>query len=82
MKIEINNHFTLKELIGRPTDVVVSDADCGAVGTGRRAASPLVWLMEGVERWEAPAQPRCPPSKLGWKRAKSYCHLYGAESYD
>ncbi|GFU98528.1 hypothetical protein TNCV_3653591 [Trichonephila clavipes] len=24
----------------------------------------------------------CPSSKLGWKMAKSYCHLYGAQSYD
>ncbi|GFV65507.1 uncharacterized protein TNCV_1737441 [Trichonephila clavipes] len=47
----------------------------------RRAASPLVWLVEGVERWEAPDHPRCLPSKLGWKRAKSYFHLYGAQSY-
>ncbi|GFX41700.1 hypothetical protein TNCV_3110961 [Trichonephila clavipes] len=64
--------------ISRPTGIVVSDADCGAVGTGlnpgeetdvckrivplrqggtinsRRAASPLVWLMEEEERWETP----------------------------
>ncbi|GFU35142.1 hypothetical protein TNCV_933831 [Trichonephila clavipes] len=45
-----------------------------------RAASPLVWLVEGIERWEAPDHPRCPPSKLGWKRAKSYCHLYGVKA--
>ncbi|GFW17732.1 hypothetical protein TNCV_2652891 [Trichonephila clavipes] len=25
--------------------------------------------------------PRCPPSKLGRIRAKSYCHAYGAHSY-
>ncbi|GFX60417.1 hypothetical protein TNCV_4076391 [Trichonephila clavipes] len=35
----------------------------------------------GVERWEAPNYRRYPPSKLGWKRAGSYCHLYGAQSY-
>ncbi|GFW18369.1 hypothetical protein TNCV_1183971 [Trichonephila clavipes] len=46
-----------------------------------RAASPLVWLVEGVEKREAPDHPRCPPSKLGWKRAKSCSHLYGAQSY-
>ncbi|GFX30488.1 transposable element Tcb2 transposase [Trichonephila clavipes] len=58
--------------------IVVSDADCGAVGLGsnpredmdvykcvvplwhggtlnsRRAASPLLWLVEGEEKWEAP----------------------------
>ncbi|GFU06665.1 hypothetical protein TNCV_4352611 [Trichonephila clavipes] len=39
------------------------------------------WLVEGVERWEALDHPRCPPSKLGWKQAKSNCHLYGAQSY-
>ncbi|GFW46072.1 hypothetical protein TNCV_3276891 [Trichonephila clavipes] len=24
--------------------------------------------------------PGCSPSKLGWNRAKSYCHLHGAQS--
>ncbi|GFU90290.1 retrovirus-related Pol polyprotein from transposon RE1 [Trichonephila clavipes] len=47
----------------------------------RRATSLLVWLVEGVERWEALTTPRCPPSKLGWKRGKSYCHLYDAQNY-
>ncbi|GFV74343.1 uncharacterized protein TNCV_5127861 [Trichonephila clavipes] len=47
----------------------------------RRAASPLMGLVEGVERWEALTTPRCPPSKLGWKRAKLCCHMYGAQSY-
>ncbi|GFW80669.1 transposable element Tcb2 transposase [Trichonephila clavipes] len=38
-----------------------------------RAASPLVWWWKG-ERGESPlTTPRCPPSKLGWKRAKLYC---------
>ncbi|GFX98335.1 transposable element Tc1 transposase [Trichonephila clavipes] len=46
----------------------------------RRAAKPLVRLVEGEERWEAPA-PRVSLSKLGRKRAKSFCHLYGAQSY-
>ncbi|GFW98878.1 hypothetical protein TNCV_4655051 [Trichonephila clavipes] len=40
----------------RPSGIVVSDADCRAVGTGRRAASPLVRL--GEERWEAPDHPQ------------------------
>ncbi|GFX66225.1 hypothetical protein TNCV_341991 [Trichonephila clavipes] len=35
----------------------------------------------GRERGGRPlTTPRC-PSKLGWKRAKSYYHLYGAQSY-
>ncbi|GFX98299.1 hypothetical protein TNCV_4909421 [Trichonephila clavipes] len=42
----------------------------------RRAASPLVRLVEGEERCEALTTPRCPSSKLEWKRAKSYCHLF------
>ncbi|GFW15148.1 hypothetical protein TNCV_172951 [Trichonephila clavipes] len=47
----------------------------------RRAASPLVRLVAGDERWEAPdPSPRC-SSKLGWNQAKSYCHLYGAQGY-
>ncbi|GFW97758.1 hypothetical protein TNCV_1425211 [Trichonephila clavipes] len=46
-----------------------------------RAASPLVRLVAGDERWEAPdPPPGCPPSKLRWNRAKSYCHLFGATS--
>ncbi|GFV55110.1 hypothetical protein TNCV_2623311 [Trichonephila clavipes] len=43
----------------------------------RRAASPLVRLVAGDERWEAPD----PSTKLGWDRVKSYRHLYGAQGY-
>ncbi|GFV43229.1 hypothetical protein TNCV_2049101 [Trichonephila clavipes] len=53
----------------------------GGTINSRRAASPLVWLVEGEKRWEALMTSKCPPSKLGWKRAKLYCHLYGAQSY-
>ncbi|GFV79525.1 transposable element Tcb1 transposase [Trichonephila clavipes] len=46
----------------------------------RRAASLLVRLVVGDERWEAPDPPSgCSPSKLGWNRAKSYFHLYSAQ---
>ncbi|GFW89615.1 hypothetical protein TNCV_1024991 [Trichonephila clavipes] len=46
----------------------------------RQATSPLIRLMEGEERWEAPdPPPGCSPSKLGRNPAKSYCHLYGAQ---
>ncbi|GFU03242.1 HTH_Tnp_Tc3_2 domain-containing protein [Trichonephila clavipes] len=38
----------------------------------RRAASPLVWLVEGEGPWQPTG---FSPSKLGWNRAKSYCHL-------
>ncbi|GFY08871.1 hypothetical protein TNCV_4660641 [Trichonephila clavipes] len=44
--------------LGRPTGIVVSDADCGAVGTGCRATSPLVRLVEGEERWAASGHPQ------------------------
>ncbi|GFW79424.1 putative DD41D transposase [Trichonephila clavipes] len=44
----------------------------------RRATSPLVSLVDGEKRWEAPdPPPMCFPSKLGWNRIKSYCHLGG-----
>ncbi|GFT67346.1 uncharacterized protein TNCV_2360041 [Trichonephila clavipes] len=32
-------------------------------------------MAEGEEEWEASDPPECSPSKLGWNRAKSYCHL-------
>ncbi|GFY01207.1 hypothetical protein TNCV_5076741 [Trichonephila clavipes] len=48
----------------------------------RRAASPLMRLVDEKERREAPNPlPGCFPAKLGWNRAKSYCHLYGAQGY-
>ncbi|GFV13120.1 uncharacterized protein TNCV_4070601 [Trichonephila clavipes] len=53
----------------------------GGTLNSRRVASPLVWLVDGVERWEAPDHPQVFSLKLGWKRAKSYCHLYGAQRY-
>ncbi|GFX29226.1 uncharacterized protein TNCV_3217601 [Trichonephila clavipes] len=48
----------------------------------RRAASPLVRLVEEEERWEASdPSPWNYPLKLGRNRAKSYCHMYGAQGY-
>ncbi|GFT24046.1 hypothetical protein TNCV_2063221 [Trichonephila clavipes] len=47
----------------------------------RRAASSFVRLVEGGKRWVALTTPRFPSSKLGRKRAKSYCHLHGAQTY-
>ncbi|GFW57372.1 transposable element Tcb1 transposase [Trichonephila clavipes] len=49
----------------------------GGTPNSRRAASPLVRLVKGDERREAGSG----PSKLGWNRAKSFCHLYGAQGY-
>ncbi|GFU72166.1 uncharacterized protein TNCV_3153021 [Trichonephila clavipes] len=49
----------------------------GGAPNSRRAASPLVWLVEGEDRWKAPGHPS---SKLGWNRAKSFCHLPSAQS--
>ncbi|GFT25946.1 hypothetical protein TNCV_2807871 [Trichonephila clavipes] len=49
----------------------------GSTLNSRRAASPFVRLVEGEERWEASDHPpECSPSKLGWNRAKLYCHLF------
>ncbi|GFW15269.1 hypothetical protein TNCV_174141 [Trichonephila clavipes] len=47
----------------------------GGILNSRRAVSPFVWLVGGL----------CPPSgfsssKLGWNRAKSFCHLHDAQS--
>ncbi|GFX25883.1 hypothetical protein TNCV_2640251 [Trichonephila clavipes] len=46
----------------------------GGTLNSRRATSPLVRLV-------APDPPGCSALKLGWNRAKSYCHLNGAQSY-
>ncbi|GFV35228.1 uncharacterized protein TNCV_620241 [Trichonephila clavipes] len=40
----------------------------------RRAASPLVRLVEGKERWEIPDHSQGVLPRL-------FCHLYGAQSY-
>ncbi|GFT86821.1 uncharacterized protein TNCV_4163931 [Trichonephila clavipes] len=46
----------------------------------RQATSPLLRLVAGDERREAPdPPPECSPSKLKCSRAKSYCHLFGAQ---
>ncbi|GFX97595.1 uncharacterized protein TNCV_2841551 [Trichonephila clavipes] len=51
------------------------------LGKSRRAASPLVKLVVGEERWKAlTTPPWCYPSKMGWKRAKSYCRLHDVQS--
>ncbi|GFX42726.1 hypothetical protein TNCV_2196831 [Trichonephila clavipes] len=48
----------------------------------RRVTIPLVRLVAGDKRWEAPDPPLgYPLLKLGWNRAKLYCHLYGAQDY-
>ncbi|GFV91054.1 uncharacterized protein TNCV_1249361 [Trichonephila clavipes] len=48
---------------------------------GRRAARPLVRLMEGEDRWEAPDHPRVFFLKIGVNQTKPFCYLYGAQSY-
>ncbi|GFT89274.1 transposable element Tcb1 transposase [Trichonephila clavipes] len=54
----------------------------GGTLSSRRAASPLVRLVAGDERRESSdPPPGYSPSKLGWNRAKSYCHLCGARGY-
>ncbi|GFW46333.1 hypothetical protein TNCV_1388351 [Trichonephila clavipes] len=46
-----------------------------------RAASALMKLVEGQERWEAPDYLQGVLLKIEWNRAKSYYHLHGAQSY-
>ncbi|GFV39393.1 hypothetical protein TNCV_1230941 [Trichonephila clavipes] len=54
----------------------------GGTLNSHRAASPLVRLVDGEERCQdLDPPPGCSPSKLRWNRAKSYCHLYGAQGY-
>ncbi|GFX08236.1 hypothetical protein TNCV_3267271 [Trichonephila clavipes] len=36
----------------------------GGTQNSRRVASPLVWLVEGVERWEAPDHPQVSSLKI------------------
>ncbi|GFT71204.1 hypothetical protein TNCV_3002041 [Trichonephila clavipes] len=55
--------------------VVVVPLRHGGTLNSRRAANPLVWLVEGP--WTPPG---FSPSKLGWNRAKSFCHLHSAQS--
>ncbi|GFT15946.1 hypothetical protein TNCV_3315121 [Trichonephila clavipes] len=52
----------------------------GCTLNSRRAASPLVRLRKGKRSGDLWPPPECSPSKLGWNRAKSYCHLHGAQS--
>ncbi|GFX94176.1 hypothetical protein TNCV_4292211 [Trichonephila clavipes] len=48
----------------------------------RRAASSPVRLVEWEERWEASDHPQSVlPLNWGGTKPKSYCHLYGAQSY-
>ncbi|GFU66485.1 hypothetical protein TNCV_3807281 [Trichonephila clavipes] len=60
---------------------IVSLRQGGGTLNSRRAASLLVRLVERKERWEAPKPSGVSPVKLGLKRAKSYCNLYGVQSY-
>ncbi|GFV12783.1 uncharacterized protein TNCV_1367531 [Trichonephila clavipes] len=54
----------------------------GCTLNNRRAASPLVRLVEGEERWEASDHPQSVLSlNWGWNRAKPYLHLSGVQSY-
>ncbi|GFT36095.1 hypothetical protein TNCV_4774341 [Trichonephila clavipes] len=48
----------------------------------RRATSPSREVCEKEGEGEIPDSPSgCLPQKLGWNQPKSYCQLYGAQSY-
>ncbi|GFT30493.1 uncharacterized protein TNCV_2377751 [Trichonephila clavipes] len=52
----------------------------GGTLNSRRAAKPLVRLVEGEERWEAPDHSHgFLPLNWGWNLEKTYCHLHGAQ---
>ncbi|GFV50981.1 hypothetical protein TNCV_302421 [Trichonephila clavipes] len=53
----------------------------GGTLISRRAASPLVRLVEREERWEDPDYPRVFSLKIGVEPSKLFCHLNGAQSY-
>ncbi|GFV42663.1 uncharacterized protein TNCV_840181 [Trichonephila clavipes] len=42
----------------------------GGTLNSRRAASPLVWLVEGVERWDAPVHHQVFSLKIGVKTSQ------------
>ncbi|GFV73808.1 hypothetical protein TNCV_422711 [Trichonephila clavipes] len=57
----------------RPSGIVASDADCCAPTSHKSSC--------GGREVRGLNPPEYSPSKLGWNRTKSYCHLYGAEGY-
>ncbi|GFW94460.1 hypothetical protein TNCV_2701811 [Trichonephila clavipes] len=65
---------------------IVTSRHLGTLNS-RRAASPLIRLVEGKERWEASDHPQSyqspprVPLNRGGTEPNSYCHLYGAQSY-
>ncbi|GFW69896.1 hypothetical protein TNCV_1403491 [Trichonephila clavipes] len=48
-----------------PTTTLTLPLRHGGTLNNRRAASPLVWLVEGVERWDAPGHPQVSSLKIG-----------------
>ncbi|GFW65077.1 uncharacterized protein TNCV_393431 [Trichonephila clavipes] len=53
----------------------------GDILNSRRATSPLVRLVEAEEKWEASDHPQdVLLQNWGESRAKSFCHLCGAQS--
>ncbi|GFW11508.1 hypothetical protein TNCV_3810271 [Trichonephila clavipes] len=69
--------------IGEDMDVCKCIVPSRQEGTlnSRRAAGPLDLGEKGRDVGDlSPLSPECSPSKLGWNRAKPYCHLHGAQS--
>ncbi|GFS81121.1 uncharacterized protein TNCV_1223821 [Trichonephila clavipes] len=57
----------------------------GGTLNSRRAASPLVWLVEGEERWEAPDHPQgfLPPNWGGTEPNPTVtCMVFKAKAND
>ncbi|GFU06771.1 hypothetical protein TNCV_4353351 [Trichonephila clavipes] len=53
----------------------------GGTLNSSRAASPLVRLVEGEERWKAPDHPQGVLPQNWGKIELNHCHMYGAQSY-
>ncbi|GFS67527.1 hypothetical protein TNCV_1419981 [Trichonephila clavipes] len=75
---------TLKESLGLDAGECIDVCKCivpsrhGGTLNSRRAANPHLRLVEEEESWKTHRE--CSLSKLEWNRAKSYCHLHGAQS--
>ncbi|GFV72037.1 transposable element Tcb2 transposase [Trichonephila clavipes] len=68
---------------GSPMPEIIFKIAFAALGTlnSRRAASPLVRLVEGEETWEAPEPTQGVfPQTRGGTEAKPPCHIYGVQS--
>ncbi|PRD21195.1 UNVERIFIED_CONTAM: hypothetical protein NCL1_52514 [Trichonephila clavipes] len=71
-----------KRVFTKTATVFVTDMRGGGTLNSLRAASSLVRLMEGEEKWEAPVHFQgVLPQNWNGIEPQSFWHLYGAQSY-